>query len=123
MNPIHACIMLVLGTFFLSIILRAIYRGRLRIAYSLIWLAIALVVLCTPILYDVFTWLHESAGWPTATSMIFLLGIFLVLLLLFHLTIILSTLWRRQVRIAREQTLLKDALLRHTLTSKDQFHE
>lgn len=110
MNTLHAVIVLLLGAAFLACILRAVYRQDLRIAYSLLWLAIATALFCTPWLYGLFTWLHERAGWPTPTSQIFLLAILLLLILVFHLSIVVSALWRRQRLLARQLALLQARL-------------
>ena len=118
MNTLHAIIVLLLGAAFLAYILRAVYRQDLRIAYSLLWLAIATAVFCTPWLYDLFTWLHERAGWPTPTSQIFLLAILLLLILVFHLSIVVSALWRRQRLLARQLALLEARLDATSTASK-----
>lgn len=101
-------IALVLSLLLLFVVLRLIQRRFLREQYSLLWLLFGVVMF---LLSTNTTWLNQLAavvGVVYAPSLLFLVGIILCLLLILHLTVVISKLTERVVRLTQELSLLRD---------------
>lgn len=101
-------ISLVLSIALVIFVLRLIHRRYLREQYSLLWLLFGVVMF---ILSTNTTWLKQLAttvGIYYAPSLLFLVGIILCLMLILHLTVVVSKLTERVVRLTQELSLLRN---------------
>ena len=119
MPGIHIVIVVLCGMLFLGFVLRQIYQEKVRIFQALSWVVIGLAILVSPLLYPLLDWAHAALNWPTATSLLFLLGMVLIFLLLFQMSVTLTRLWRDRTQLARKISELEDQLrnLEHQLNS------
>jgi len=82
-------------------------RRKLREEYSILWLSGSLVVL---VLCLKQSWLHRlsaAAGIAYPPSLLFLIGMFFIVLILIHFSIAISDLQQKNKRMAQEIALLK----------------
>ena len=95
---------------FIIFIVFLIYKQQLKEQYSLLWLlfGISIIILsCNP------SWLEIISRWLNvayAPSLLFLVGIVFCLILILHLTIVISKLSERVTRLTQEFALQNNEL-------------
>lgn len=94
----------------LFMILALVRRRRLKEQYALLWIAFGVIMI---ILSLNTTWLNGLARLLNvyyAPSLLFFFGILFCLLLIIHLTVVISKLSDRVVRLVQEVSMLKKEL-------------
>ena len=94
--------LVLLGTIFASI-----RRGRLSVRYSMLWIACGTAVLIVSSSRWLLDRLASVLGIYYPPSALFLLAILFILVLLFHLTVAISSLKFKNARLAQELALLR----------------
>ncbi|MBD5647863.1 MAG: DUF2304 domain-containing protein [Desulfovibrio sp.] len=110
MTLFHSILVICAAVVFLVIVIRCIITNLLLIKYALLWLAIGLFMLLSPLLYDFIDFLHERFSFPTASSMLAACALFFLFLLLLQLTVSISRASRERMIAAREMALLAHRL-------------
>ena len=97
---------------FLLMVLDSVRRQRLREAYALIWIFLAVGMILISLWTDILKFISDILGilYPPAT--LFLLLLVGVLLLLFQYSIVISMHHERILRLTQEIALLKEKLNR-----------
>ena len=90
--------MIVMAVLVVFIIIHNVKRKRLRIQYSFVWLLIALSLLAVAFFPGIVIWLCSIMSIETPVNLIYLLGIFALLLITFYQTLVIS---RQADRITR----------------------
>lgn len=90
--------MIVVALLAVFIIVRNVNRKKLRIQYSFPWLLIAAALLVISFFPGLVNWLCGVMGIETPSNLIYLFGIFALLLIVFYQTLLLS---RQADRITR----------------------
>lgn len=90
--------MIVVAVLVVFIIIHNVNRKRLRIQYSFVWLLIALSLLAVAFFPGIVIWLCSIMSIETPVNLIYLLGIFALLLITFYQTLVIS---RQADRITR----------------------
>lgn len=90
--------MIVVALLVVFIIVRNVNRKKLRIQYSFPWLLIAAALLAVSFFPGLVNWLCGVMGIETPSNLIYLFGIFALLLIVFYQTLLLS---RQADRITR----------------------
>ena len=90
--------MIVMAVLVVFIIIHNVNRKRLRIQYSFVWLLIALSLLAVAFFPGIVIWLCSIMCIETPVNLIYLLGIFALLLITFYQTLVIS---RQADRITR----------------------
>ena len=90
--------MIVVALLVVFIIVRNVNRKKLRIQYSFPWLLIAAALLVISFFPGLVNWLCGVMGIETPSNLIYLFGIFALLLIVFYQTLLLS---RQADRITR----------------------
>ncbi|MCL6445332.1 MAG: DUF2304 domain-containing protein [Alicyclobacillus sp.] len=88
--------------FFIFFVIELVRRSRLREQYSLLWLVFGLVMLA---LSASASLLKTVAGWfgvVYAPSLLFLIGLICAFALLLHITVVISRLTDRVIRLTQE---------------------
>ncbi len=98
MGPLLRIEMIVMAVLVVFIIVHNVNRKRLRIQYSFVWLIIALALLAVAFFPGIVTWLCGIMSIETPVNLIYLLGIFALLLITFYQTLVIS---RQADRITR----------------------
>lgn len=98
MGPLLRIEMIVMAVLVVFIIVHNVNRKRLRIQYSFVWLLIALALLAVAFFPGIVTWLCGIMSIETPVNLIYLLGIFALLLITFYQTLVIS---RQADRITR----------------------
>lgn len=90
--------MIVMAVLVVFIIIHNVNRKRLRIQYFFVWLLIALSLLAVAFFPGIVIWLCSIMSIETPVNLIYLLGIFALLLITFYQTLVIS---RQADRITR----------------------
>ena len=103
---------------FLLMVLDSVRRQRLREAYALIWIFLAVGMILISLWTDILKFISDILGilYPPAT--LFLLLLVGILLLLFQYSIVISMHHERILRLTQEITLLKEKLNRTEKTNE-----
>ena len=103
---------------FLLMVLDSVRRQRLREAYALIWIYLAVGMILISLWTDILKFISDILGilYPPAT--LFLLLLVGILLLLFQYSIVISMHHERILRLTQEIALLKEKLNRTEKTNE-----
>ena len=103
---------------FLLMVLDSVRRQRLREAYALIWIFLAVGMILISLWSDILKFISDILGilYPPAT--LFLLLLVGILLLLFQYSIVISMHHERILRLTQEIALLKEKLNRTEKTNE-----
>lgn len=94
--------------FFLGMVLVAVYKGKLREAYALIWLIAAVVILLLSLSPRLLGLLSEILGIKTPAFALLSCLLMGMLFLLFQVTVVQSKLHERITRLTEELALLRE---------------
>jgi hypothetical protein len=89
-------------------ILEMVRRRMLRTEYSILWLLGSIVILILSLMRGWLEWLSRIVGIVYPPSLLFLVGIFFILLILIHFSITISRLYQMNKKMAQEIALLKE---------------
>jgi hypothetical protein len=103
-------ISLVASLVLLMVIFAAIRRGRLSVRYSMLWIVAGVAILVFSSSRGLLDVLASLLGIYYPPSALFLLATFFILVLLFHLTVAISTLKSKNARLAQEVALLRERI-------------
>lgn len=90
MSPLLRAEMILIAVLFTGVVVYYVNQKRVRLAYMLLWLLIAVGLLIAAIFPGVVAWLCRITGIQTPVNLLYLLGILLLLLISFRQTITLS---------------------------------
>jgi MFS family permease len=99
-----------LSLLFLTAVLYAVIRGRLRTRYTLLWFAIGALALISPALYALCLYLHEAWSFPTPSILLLVLAVAMLALICLQLTVVVSRAWRERKNLAQHNALLEHRL-------------
>ena len=97
-----------ISIFFLFIVLNAVYRGKLREAYALIWLAVSVFMLTLSVSDKLLHLLAEAVGIKTPAFALLSCLLTGMLFLLFQITLVISRHNEKITRLTEELALLKE---------------
>ena len=109
---------------FLLMVLDSVRRQRLREAYALIWIFLAVGMILISLWTDILKFISDILGilYPPATLFLLLVSLALllvgILLLLFQYSIVISMHHERILRLTQEIALLKEKLNRTEKTNE-----
>jgi hypothetical protein len=93
---------------FLFMTVELIRRRRLQEQYALLWLLLGCVMTGFSLFPQLLERLSRAAHIAYAPSLLFLIGLLCSLVLILHLTIVISSLHRRVTRLIQELALLQE---------------
>ncbi|TCZ76099.1 DUF2304 domain-containing protein [Paenibacillus albiflavus] len=94
--------------FFLFVVIDLIRRKRLEERYSILWIVIGLLMLILSIFPDFLETISQLLGVVYPPSLLFFLGYVFALIVILHLTMVVSKLHRQMTRLIQEVALLKN---------------
>ena len=94
--------------FFMGMVLHAVYRGRLREAYALVWVFSALAMTALSVSTSLLGFIARLLGIRTPAFALLLCLLAGVLLLLFQITLVISLHNEKIRRLTQEVTLLRE---------------
>ena len=110
MTP-HQQLMFGLGALMLLVlVLELVRRRKLREEYALFWLVACLALIGLAVWRDSLDVIGRALGTVLPMSALFGVGFFLVFLILLHFSTVLSELWHQNKQLAKEASLLEDAV-------------
>ena len=90
-------------------------KRKLEIKYSILWFFLSVILIILSIFPKIALLLANFVGIETPINLLFLIGIFLLFSLLFHLTFTVSKLYIKQKSIVQKMALLINELDRKEL--------
>ena len=112
MTP-HQQLMFGIGAVMLLVlVLELVRRRKLREEYALFWLVACLALIGLAIWRDSLNVISRVLGTVLPMSALFGVGFFLIFLILLHFSTALSDLWHQNKQLAKEASLLEDAVRR-----------
>lgn len=99
--------LLILVTFFILLILHTIKNHRLLLKYSLLWLASSLVMIICILFPSFLSIICNILGIELVSNLVFLISFFILLVLTFALTIIVSEQKKKIVLLVEEIAIIK----------------
>lgn len=108
--------------FFLVVVIELIRRKRLEERYSILWIVIAVTMLILSIFPNFLEKISQLLHVEYAPSLLFFMGYVFALVIILHLTTVISKLHRKLTRLIQEVALLKSELVsekRHGIERKD----
>jgi len=110
MTP-HQQLMFGIGALLLlALVLELVRRRKLREEYALFWLVACLALIGLAIWRDSLNVIGRLLGTVLPMSALFGVGFFLVFLILLQFSTVLSELWHQNKQLAKEASLLEDAV-------------
>jgi hypothetical protein len=94
----------------LALVLELVRRRKLREEYALFWLVACLALIGLAIWRDSLNLIGRLLGTVLPMSALFGVGFFLIFLILLHFSTVLSDLWHQNKQLAKEASLLEDAV-------------
>lgn len=82
--------MIIIAVVFVILVFRAVNRRQLQLKYSLIWLLLSLGMIVVAFFPQIMDWLSSLLGIQTTSNFVYLIGIVLLIVFMFFLTIMLS---------------------------------
>ena len=82
--------MIVIAIVFVILVFRAVNRRQLQLKYSLVWLILSFGMILIAIFPQIMDWISVAMGIQTTSNFVYLIGIVLLLIILFFVTIMLS---------------------------------
>lgn len=104
---------------FLVAVVDLMRRRLLLEQYSLFWLGMGVVILLLSIFHDALNRVASAVGIYYAPSFLFLIGFLFMLGTMLHLTVVLSKLTARSVRLVQEMGILRAELEEERLHKRD----
>ncbi len=112
MTP-HQQLMFGIGAVLLLVlVLELVRRRKLREEYALFWLVACLALIGVALWRDSLDVIGRLLGTVLPMSARFGIGFFRVFLILLHFSTVLSDLWHQNKQLAKEASLLEDAVRR-----------
>ena len=101
---------IVFSLLFIFLVIELVRRGALREQYSLLWLGLGVVMLILSISRGLLFTIARWFGVVYAPSLIFLFGLLCAIALLLHVTIALSSMTDRMIRLTQELAITQHRL-------------
>ncbi|WP_424766573.1 DUF2304 domain-containing protein [Paenibacillus sp. sgz302251] len=95
---------------FLFVLIVLINRRLLREQYSMLWLLFGVVMLILSVRVQIIDSLADAVGIAYAPALLFLVGILFCVALILHLTVIVSKLSEKVIRLTQELGILQHEL-------------
>ncbi len=99
-------------------IYRKVEKGKLQLRYSLVWYLVSLLLMLFTIFDNILNPIKDFLGFETTSNMIFLLGFFLLSLIVFSVYIKLSEQNIRITKLTQELALLKKEIYSNEKSDK-----
>jgi len=96
--------------FFLLVVIDLIRRKKLAERYSVLWIVISFVMLVLSIFPGTLEYISRLLNVVYAPSLLFFLGYLFAVIILLHLTTVISKLHRQMTRLIQEVALLQDQM-------------
>lgn len=89
------------------VLLRLITKYKLEIKYSLLWFLLNIILILIAIFPDILSYISEQMGFKETVNALFSFGIFILIMIVFSLTVALSRMSTRMRNLTQEIGLLK----------------
>jgi hypothetical protein len=94
----------------LIMLINMIKKYNLELKYALLWIVLSIVTILLSIIPKISTFVSEWLGIETPVNTVFLIGIFIILMILFSLTVALSSSHNKIKGISQELGIYKSEL-------------
>lgn len=110
MNIVSRIVSIGLSMGLLILIFELVRRRKLKEKYSFLWLITALVILVFSVFQELLWWITHLLGIILPINTVFFLGIFFLILINLHFSLVISALTEQNKKIAQSITLLEAKL-------------
>lgn len=121
-NPLKIALIIVLLVY-IFIILKSVKRKNMRIGYLVFWSITAVVLIIALLIPNLVESISNFLGFGVPINMIFSAAIFIILYLIFHLTVLISKEQKRNVQLIQEVSMLKKRVQELEEKRKDENDE
>ena len=121
-NPLKIALIIVLLVY-IFIILKSVKRKNMRIGYLVFWSITAVVLIIALLIPNLVESISNFLGFGVPVNMIFSAAIFIILYLIFHLTVLISKEQKRNVQLIQEVSMLKKRVQELEEKGKDENDE
>jgi hypothetical protein len=122
-TPAIYVLSILFSLFFVLFVLSLVRRRRLREQYSIMWIVLGVVIVIVSVKSD---WLMELATWLDvvyAPSLLFLIALLFCFAYLLHLTVVISKLSDRVVKLTQELAIYQHREREAALKKEGALHE
>lgn len=116
MNTVSRIISVVISLSLLFFIFNLVRKNKLKEKYAVLWLLTGSVIFILAIFQNLLNWITHALGIKIPINTVFFLGIFFILLINVHFSLVISNLTEQNKKIAQKLALLElelKNLLRH----------
>lgn len=100
-------------------IVEMVRRRKLQEEYSILWLSGSVVLIALSVKQDWLNRIAAAAGIAYPPSLLFLVGMFFIVLILIHFSITISTLKQVNKQLAQEIALMKEGRRNNSRPSRE----
>ncbi|KEO81453.1 DUF2304 domain-containing protein [Tumebacillus flagellatus] len=121
-TPVIYLLSILFSLLFVLFVLSLVRRRKLREQYSIMWIVLGVVIVVVSVKSD---WLNQLAGWLEvyyAPSLLFLIALLFCFAYLLHLTVVISKLSDRVVKLTQELAIYQNREREQTLQVHAQAH-
>jgi hypothetical protein len=112
MTPKQSIFIILVGIFFLILVIALIQKNRIRIRYSILWVGISLFFMTIPLFIDFYTAVGELVGIVNYISLFFFGAIIGLFLLSIQFTLALSISFNQRKSAIQKTALLEERILK-----------
>jgi len=106
MTPTQHAFAIFISLISLVVIIELVRRRKLKEEYSFFWILTAVGMLVLSSWYGLVEWITRLSGAVTATTTLFIFGLFFLLLISVHFSTVISRLTSQVRRLAQEMAIL-----------------
>lgn len=108
MNITNRILAVGISIFLLLLVFELVRRKKLKAKYAILWLFSAGIILLIAIFNDILNWITRLLGITLSINTVFFFGIFFIILLNIHFSVIVSYLSEQNKKIAQKLSLLEN---------------
>lgn len=113
MNIVSRIISIAMSLGLLAIIFNLVREKKLKEKYALIWLLIGISIFVLAVFQNLLNWITLSLGIKMPINTLFFLGIFFIILINIHFSLVISNLAEQNRKIAQKLALLSAEVHNH----------
>jgi hypothetical protein len=110
MNFVNRIVSIVISLSLLFFIFNLVRKNKLKEKYALVWLLVGIGIFILAIAQNLLNWITYVLGIKMPINALFFLGIFFIILINIHFSLVISNLAEQNKKIAQQLALLETEL-------------
>lgn len=107
MNMVSRSLSIILSLGLLSIIFELVRRRKLKEKYAILWIITGVIILIMAIFQNLLIWFTHLFGIITPINALFFFGIFFIIIINLHFSLVISNLSEQIRKVAQRLVLLE----------------